>query len=109
MKEYLLIMWVASASPSDYGVQMTMVTRQQCYAVVEIYRNLETPLRASCFPPHAKYSTGGAMPATHSFSGPLPSALMDEDDRLPPLSGDEALPRTPPLPSSGPDADRKAP
>lgn len=96
MKEYLLLIWLAGTSPNEAGVQSTMVTRQQCHAVVEVYRELESPIRASCFPPHAKYSTGGVAPVIHSF-GPQPS--LD----------DEGLPQKPPLRTSAPDGDRKAP
>lgn len=70
MKEYLLILFVVGANPAEENaVQATKVTRQQCYAVVELYRDKlpGSPVRASCYPPHTKYSTGGVVPATHSW------------------------------------------
>lgn len=99
MKEYLLILFVAGAGVpgEEHGVQATMVTRQQCNAVVEIYRKLDSPVRASCFPPHVKYSTGGVVPASHSWQ--VPPSLGD---------GTETLPIAPSR-VSGPEDDRKAP
>lgn len=98
MRDYLLIIWLAG---SPAGIQSEMVTRQQCYATVEIYRSkdLKSPVRVSCVPPHARYETregwGGVAATENSW----------EDDR----DDDRGSVAIPPRRSSAPDADRKAP
>jgi hypothetical protein len=99
MKEYLLLIWILGTAPTGNAVQVTMVTRQQCYSVVETYRDLQSPIRVSCFPPHAKYSTGGVAKVIHSWDRPGGQ----------PPGDDEELPQRRPDLSSGPDDDRKAP
>ena len=103
MKEYLLIMWLATGNGA--GLQMEMVTRQQCYAVVQIYQNLDSPVRATCAPPHSYYKTktgyGGVVLPVSSFDEVKPS----EDDPV-----DAPQPSvTAPSRKSGLDDDRKAP
>lgn len=103
MKEYLLIMWLATGNGA--GLQMELVTRQQCYAVVQVYQNIDSPVRATCAPPHSYYKTktgyGGVVLPVSSFDEVRTSEDAPDDETLSP----ESFPSRKP----DPDDDRKAP
>jgi hypothetical protein len=43
------------------GAQTTYVTREQCYAVVQMFNKFENTPAAFCFPPDSKFELEGGL------------------------------------------------